>query len=270
MNDIATSEIEKIFLNMRFGAIAVKKKLVSIDQLNQALKVQETETKAGQPRQYLGDIFKQLFNLSGTDLNYILKIQKELEKTRLYLEKALSQYNSETNTNKRLSKLFGYRFSKNKLSAFIQKTKEGFEEIRVQDLMTWLNSVGITSGICPKKTIENFLNQGAIGMEIQIAQGLAPQKGDALARVIPPKEGTPGCPRILYLKMYHGPHFLRNFLKKHWPWIKKLLNTTYRKQQTLNMVCTGQQSMPPNGTNMNMKPKKKLFLKKLIKKSRIS
>ena len=222
MNDIATSEIEKISLNMRFGAIAVKKKLVSIDQLNQALKVQEAETKAGQPRQYLGDIFKQLFNLSSTDLNYILKIQKELEKTRLYLEKALSQYNSETNTNKRLSKLFGYRFSKNKLAAFIQKTKEAFEEIRVQNLMTWLNSVGITSGICPQKTMENFLNQGAIDMEIQIAQGLAPQKGedesvefffdtnfmpsdkdnlnllplvkkgDALARVIPPKEGTPG------------------------------------------------------------------------------
>jgi len=222
MNDIASSEIEKISLNMRFGAIAVKKELVTIDQLNQALKVQRSEVKEGLPRRYLGDIFKQLFNLSAKELNYILKIQKELEKTRLSLEKALSQYNSETSIVKRLSKLFGYRFSKNKLAAFLQKTKEGFEEIQVQDLITWLNSIGITSGISPKKTIKNFLTQATIGMEMQIAQGLPPRngedesiefffdtgfspsdgdplnliplvkKGDALARTIPAKKGTPG------------------------------------------------------------------------------
>ncbi len=178
MNDIAASEIEKISLNMRFGAIAVKKKLITIDQLNQALKIQEAEEKAGQPRRYLGDIFEQLFNLSGADLHYILKIQKELEKSRLSLEKALSQYNSETNTNKRLSKLFEYRFSKNKLQAFLQKTKEGFEKIRVRDLITWLNAIGITSGICSEKTMEKFLVYGTVGMEIQIAQGLPPQEGE--------------------------------------------------------------------------------------------
>ncbi len=222
MNDIASSEIEKISLNMRFGAIAVKKNLVTIDQLNHALKVQKSEVKEGQPRRYLGDIFKQLFNLSAKELSYILKIQKELEKTRLSLEKALSQYNSEESINKRLSQLFGYRFSKNKLAAFLQKTKEGFEEIQVQDLITWLNSIGITAGICPKKTIKKFLTQATIGMDVQIAQGLPPQngedesiefffdtgfspsdgdplnllplvkKGDALARAIPPKKGTPG------------------------------------------------------------------------------
>ena len=221
MNDIAASEIEKISLNMRFGAIAVKKKLITIDQLNQALKLQASEVKAGQPRPYLGEIFKQLFNLPGEDLHHILKIQKELEKTRLSLEKALSQYNSETNTNKRLSKLFGYRFSKNKLKGFIQKTKENFEEIRMGDMIRWLNSIGISWGICAEDTIKKFLTQGTVGMEIQIAQGRPPQngedgsiefffdtnfhpsgdninllplvkEGDALARAIPPKSGTPG------------------------------------------------------------------------------
>jgi uncharacterized protein (DUF342 family) len=222
MNDIATSEIEKISLNMRFGAIAVKKEMVTIDQLNHALKVQKSEENQGQPRRYLGDIFKQLFNLSPKDLDYILKIQKELEKNRLALENALSQYNSEESINKRLSKLFGYRFSKNKLAAFLQKTKEGFEETQVQDLITWLNAIGITSGICPGKIIKKFLAQATIGMEIQIAQGLPPRngqdesvefffdtdfrpsdgdslnllplvkKGDALARSIPPRKGTPG------------------------------------------------------------------------------
>jgi uncharacterized protein (DUF342 family) len=221
MNDIASCEIERLSLNMRFGAIAVKKEMITIDQLNQALKVQAAEVKSGQSRPSLGKILKQLFNLSDTDLDYILKIQKELEKKRLALEKALSLYNDETNTNKRLSKQFEYRFSKNKLEAFLQRTKEGFEEIQVPDLITWLNSIGITWGICPAPTMEKFLAGAKIGMEIQIATGLPPQKGtagstefffdtdlqpsdgegkilslvkkgDALARTIPPQKGTPG------------------------------------------------------------------------------
>lgn len=222
MNDIAASEIERLSLNMRFGAIAVKKEMITIDQLNQALKVQEAEVKSGHPRPELGNLFKQLFNLSDTDLHHILKIQKELEKKRLALEKALSLYNDETNTNKRLSKQFEYRFSKNKLEAFLQRTNEGFEEIQVQALITWLNSIGITSGLCPAPTLKKFLAGTKIGIEIQIAKGLPPQKetaesiefffdtnfqpsdgeegklpplvkkGDALARTVPFKKGTPG------------------------------------------------------------------------------
>ena len=84
MNDIAASEIEKISLNMRLGAIAVKKKLITVDQLNQALLAQKTAANSGQPRQYLGDILKQLFNLSDTDLQYILQIQKEMEKKKTF------------------------------------------------------------------------------------------------------------------------------------------------------------------------------------------
>lgn len=64
MNDIATSEMEKITINMRFGAIAVKKSMISIDQLNQALKTQKDELKLGQKKRYLGDIFQELFELS--------------------------------------------------------------------------------------------------------------------------------------------------------------------------------------------------------------
>lgn len=80
MNDIAASEIEKLSLNMRFGAIAVKKGYITIDQLNQALGVQSAEVKAGRPRRYLGNILKEMFDLSDELLGRILKIQKELEK----------------------------------------------------------------------------------------------------------------------------------------------------------------------------------------------
>lgn len=226
MNDIATSEIEKISLNMRFGAIAVKKEFITIEQLNKALQVQTNEVNAGKPRRYLGNILKELFDLPDTALSRILKIQKQLEKKRLALEQALEKYNSETNINKRLARLFEYRFSKNKLEAFLVRSQQGFEEIRENDLKRWLDSIGITFGICPDKKIKAFLSNNKIGVEIRIARGVPPQKGrdgrlefyfdtefnpsgdptddqdqdviplvkkgDALARRIPAEKGSPG------------------------------------------------------------------------------
>ena len=223
MNDIATSEIEKLSLNMRFGAIAVKKEFITIDQLNQALTVQASEVKEGRPRRYLGHILKELFDLSDDVLKRILKIQKELEKKRLSLEHALEKYNSETNINKRLTRTFDYKFSKNKLEAFLGRTRESFEDIRVHDLKRWLNSIGITSGFCPDKEIHDFLAKNSPGHEICIARGTPPEpgedgriefyfdtdsrapesetdlnllplvkKGDALAQRIPAVPGKPG------------------------------------------------------------------------------
>ncbi len=223
MNDIAASEIEKLSLNMRFGAIAVKKQFITIDQLNQALAEQKAEVSQGEPRRYLGDILKQLFNLSDNNLHHILKIQKELEKKRLALEQALEKYNSEININKRLAKIFEYRFSKNKLNAFLRQSKQGYEDIQVPALKAWLNSIGINFGVCPDRSIKTFLNKNKPGTEIQIANGRAPiqgkdgnlefyfdtqllsseatdepdvlplvKKGDALAKMIPAQEGRPG------------------------------------------------------------------------------
>jgi len=223
MNDIAASEIEKLSLNMRFGAIAVKKQYITIDQLNQALGVQAAEVKTGKPRRYLGDILRQIFNLSEKNLNHALKIQKELEKKRLSLEKALERYNSETSINKRLAKLFEYRFSKNKLEVVLARSKQGYEDIQLADLKAWLNSIGINWGLCPDQDILKFLTKNKPGTQIKIAKGLAPtqgedgrlefyfdtqfvssdetdepdtlplvKKGDALAKIIPAREGRPG------------------------------------------------------------------------------
>ncbi|MCG8636230.1 MAG: FapA family protein [Desulfobacterales bacterium] len=177
MNDIAASEIEKLSLNMRFGAIAVKKDFITIDQLNQALQVQDSEVKTGRDRRYLGIILKEMFDLSDKKLDRILKIQKELEKKRLSLELALEKYNSETSINRRLAKFFEYRFSRNKLEAFLNRSKLGFEDIRVDDLKRWLTSVGIIFGLCPDEEISAFLKQKTTGKEIRIAKGIAPEKG---------------------------------------------------------------------------------------------
>jgi uncharacterized protein (DUF342 family) len=223
INDIASTEMEKISINMRFGAIAVKENIISLEQLNQALKLQKDEERRNKPKRYLGAILKEFFGLPAKDSTRILKIQKEFEKQKLSLEKALSFYNPETNTNKRLDSIFEYRFSKNKLAAYIKIAAEMTEPVLVSEVISWLSSIGIRSGIVDEKFIEYFLNKGVIGSEIEIAKGYAPsgpenesiaflfntgpgtnnnklnskqtsfvKKGDIMAKVIPYKEGKPG------------------------------------------------------------------------------
>ena len=223
INDIASTEMEKITINMRFGAIAVKKKFISLEQLNQAITVQKSEAKENKIKRYLGEILKELFDLSDKDTTDILKIQKEFEKQRLSLEKALSLYNRETTANKRLNKLFEYSFSKNKLEAHVQIVNKLVEDVLVSDVISWLKSIGISYGICDEKSIEDFLEKKVVGSEIKIAKGYAPlkpvkesmefsfnttpgsnsddvksqelvfvKKGDILAKITPHKEGKPG------------------------------------------------------------------------------
>ncbi|MFO7912328.1 MAG: flagellar assembly protein A [Desulfotignum sp.] len=221
MNDIAVTEIEKISLNMRFGAIAVKKGMITIDQLNTALKVQEQEVAAGSPRRYLGEILKKLYHISGDDLTHILKIQKEMEKKRLALETALSRYFSESSINKRLSRSFRYHFSKNKLEAHVQKIQTLHEDVNLPDFIRWLNAIGIAFGFIEEKKMQSFLTRAPEGSQICIARGIPPEKGkdeavqyffdttpsakdspdtpkalvrkgDVLARIFPPEDGTPG------------------------------------------------------------------------------
>ncbi len=181
MNDLATSEMEKITLNMRFGAIAVKKGMISIAQLNQALKTQKNELKLGQEKRYLGDIFQEFFEISKKDVIYILKIQKEFEKSRLALEKSLSRYTSGITTNKRLNELFEYCISKNKMEAYVQRKKDSFEKININGFHNWLKLNGINFGICNYKLIEVFLSDSDIDSKIKIAQGVPPtQSRDAI------------------------------------------------------------------------------------------
>lgn len=221
MNDIAVTEIEKISLNMRFGAIAVKKDMITIDQLNTALKVQEQEMAAGSPRRSLGEILKKMYHISGDDLTHILKIQKEMEKKRLALETALSRYFSESSINKRLSRSFRYHFSKNKLEAHVQKIQTLHEDVNLPDFIKWLNAIGIAFGFIEEKKIQSFLTSAPEGSQICIARGIPPEKGkneavqyffdttsstkdspdtpkalvrkgDVLARFFPPEDGKPG------------------------------------------------------------------------------
>lgn len=223
-NDIASSEMERININMRFGAIAVKKGFVSLAQLNQALTIQKARNAEIRENVYLEQILQEQFGLSDENLTKIFKVQKEIEKQRLSLEKALILYNQENQLGKGLSLFFEYRFSKNKLSALITLKKAVSESLDASDFIAWLKTIGITHGLCGKKEIQKFLKTAAVGDEFKVAQGKAPvnsvdgtaeilfdtfqkelskedsnqtvsgfvKKGDILARILPPKEGMAG------------------------------------------------------------------------------
>lgn len=94
LNAVANTEMEKLEVNRRFGAIAVKKKLITPRQLNKALKIQEKELKEKGIKRYLGEILKELFKISDTDVLNILKTQKSFETKRLDLNKKFARYYS--------------------------------------------------------------------------------------------------------------------------------------------------------------------------------
>jgi len=218
--DIASSEMEKMTINKRFGAIAVKYGFITIEQLNQALKYQKKEQASGKTKQYLGSILKDLFQLKNEDILYILKIQQQIEKERLSLGKAVMRYQSEISSCRRLNELFDFTIAKDKMEVILHRKKESFEEITLNHFHNWLKLNGIRAGLISDELINSFLTESAPGERLKIARG-APctlpvdetvqfyfdvgvpqdnteipenlvQKGQVLAKITPHENGKPG------------------------------------------------------------------------------
>jgi len=168
--EIATTEIEKMTINKRLGAVAVKNGFISIEQLNQALRLQKQEFASGKKR-YLGEILKELFKLNENDILFILKIQQQIEIDLLSLEKAVKRYKSEINSGKRLNELFDFTISKNKMEAYVLRKKEDFEEITLSHFHNWLKLNGIRFGVISDEIIKTFLSDSEIGDKFKIAEG---------------------------------------------------------------------------------------------------
>ncbi len=145
--DIATSEMERMTINKRFGAIAVKYDFITIEQLNQALRVQKNKAGPENSKQYLGKILQELFKLTDRDILSILKIQKQFEKDRLSLEKAVTLYKSEISSSKRFNQLFEFTISRNKMQAFVQRKIESVEQMEPAHFYNWLKLNGIRFGL---------------------------------------------------------------------------------------------------------------------------
>jgi hypothetical protein len=175
LNTIAKSEIERLAINKRFGAIAVKKELVDTDQLNQALKLQKKELKESKEKRDLGDIFKELFSLSDEDILSVFKVQKKLETKRLNLEKHLYEYNSLKNSNATLDNYYEYYVAQDKLSAFVRQIKEREQVTALADFLNWFSLSGIKSGLCSSAKMKAFLKENKIDARLEIARGKAPE-----------------------------------------------------------------------------------------------
>ena len=153
LHTIAVTEIEKMEINKRFGAIAVKKEMITVKQLKSALILQEKELKEKGAKRYLGEILKELFSISDQDILHILKIQKAFETKRLNLKQKLHQYHSEKKSNEALDGFFEFRVSADALKAWIKRIKISSTPVKLPALMNWLALAGIKSGFCEHREI---------------------------------------------------------------------------------------------------------------------
>ncbi len=223
LDNLAPTEAGKKEINKRFGIIGLKKKLISLEQLNQALASQKGELLLGQKRRHIHIILEESTDLSGEDTISILNEQKQFEKRRLNIENALSTYNTEIKLNTRLNQLFQYRVSEDGIEAYVSKPEELSEKIKVYEFLTWLKQTGIKFGIVNDNTIEDFIFNKKAGEEILVAKGYSSvnggdesieflfdtdvslskeqgnddevslvKKGDVLVKIIVGKKGKPG------------------------------------------------------------------------------
>jgi len=223
IHDIAASEMDRATINKRFGAIAVKYNLISIAQLNQALRIQKKEVETKKRKRYLGEILQEFFQLTEQNVLFILKIQQQIEKERLSLEKAVTRYKSEISSSKRFNELFEFTVFQDRMEAFIHRKKESFENMELDHFHNWLKLNGIRFGLISNELIKVFLSDSEIGDKVKIAQGTFPgrstdeivqfhfdihpstdtdtngqslqtqvKKGAILAKITPHKQGKPG------------------------------------------------------------------------------
>lgn len=225
LNAIAKNELERSAINKRFGAIAVKKELITTEQLNQALKHQKKEAKSKGTHRYLGEILKELFELSEKDTMRVLKIQKKLETRRMNLQKNVFAFNVENESIKTLDHFIQLSISDDKLQAFIIQKTGDKPGIDINDLMNWLSNSGIKFGVIDKEQLDKALDGMRPGKKIGIAKGVPPvqpepekvsflvdvrdidadnsskddaaektlvKKDEVIAKIVPFKEGRPG------------------------------------------------------------------------------
>jgi len=223
LDDLAPTEAGKDDLNKRFGIIALKKELVSLEQLNDALSKQKREIVHGKIRRHLHTILEESEVLSEEDSMGVLREQKQFEKRRMHLEDALSNYNSDIRINTRFNQIFNYNVSKDSLEASVSKIENFSDEIKPYQFLTWLKQVGIKFGIVGDEILEDFICNKEKGEEVLIAKGypfvegedesiefffntdfVLPEnfheaddlpvvsRGDILAQIIEGKKGKPG------------------------------------------------------------------------------
>ncbi len=171
LQDIGNTLKEKDAVNKRFGVLAIKKGLVTIEQVKCALDVQNKERRSGETVRFIGKILQETAQLSDQDILDVLSEQKQFEKRQLDLEKALYTVKSEIKISKKLNSLFKYRLSDDGVEAYAKKLMEKGQVVPTYEFLIWLKKIGIKFGISNDAVLESFIQDGDKNSEILVAKG---------------------------------------------------------------------------------------------------
>lgn len=222
LNQIGSTVRQQEMINKQFGALANKKELVTIEQVNAALAVQKSEKQIQGEFRFIGQILQETAHLSDEDIMGVLLEQKQFEKRRLDLEKALYTVKSEIKISNKFNKIFEYRVSRDGLEVHVKKRIESKEIMPVYEFLIWLRRAGIKFGVVRDAVLEEFIQTAKKDSQIIAAKGQPAKtcsneriqfyfeneciqdeknendlfcivkKGSFLARIIPGEEGKPG------------------------------------------------------------------------------
>ena len=78
LNDMSKTQIQKDIINKRFGVLAIKNELVTIEQLNAALEIQKNESSTQGDTRFIGQILQETADLSDDDILQVLLDQKQI------------------------------------------------------------------------------------------------------------------------------------------------------------------------------------------------
>ena len=177
MARLGRSPGEREVINKRFGVIAIKKELATVDQVGEALRQQKKEESQGQPPRFIGTILQEQGRLSPEEIRAVLREQRLMEVRRLDLLKALYPVKAELKIFKQLNKVFSCTLSEDSLEAFASKKTEPDTPVPVYEFTIWLRRTGICFGILNDAVLQEFIETAEIHKPVLVARGQAPEPG---------------------------------------------------------------------------------------------
>ncbi|MCG8615701.1 MAG: FapA family protein, partial [Desulfobacterales bacterium] len=177
LNALGRTAKEKEAVNRRFGAFVIKQGLATLDEVNTALEKQRSHWQAGSSFPFISDILKETETLPESDILQLLEEQRQFEKRRLDLEKALYTPKTELSISKQLSKIFVLIISPDGTEAVIKRREEADRDMPVYHLLIWLKRAGITAGIVEDVTLAAFIRESKVKDSLIVARGYPPQPG---------------------------------------------------------------------------------------------
>jgi len=172
----AQKMVEVRRLDVKFGAIAVRKGFTTRDEIDRALEEQHRVFKETKTIQLIGDILLESKVLTVNQRDSVLKRQKHLEKITSDEEKRPDVSDSEEQIESDAE--FNLTVSEDKLNAFISIKRKVSGPITIDNIKNFLQIKGIEYGIVNDDQIAEYLKIIDNKKEaLKIAEGSPPEPG---------------------------------------------------------------------------------------------